>query len=208
MIRKEPTLNDLVTSEDKATRQIDIKCQHVRRRQTTAEGSRTGQPHHIVPAVGRTVVVRIKSEQLKVEIQTARRNHLRGRQDAGTISCLHQTRSTDRADRARSAQLSARSHSNRPCCIQRSVHHQLARIDRCGATEGTLTIQSGRSGSLLGKAARSLNHPIKLRIHCTPNRQISVPQLDGPSNPVHRSKLLTLPIQIKNGPSRLNHRAC
>ena len=91
LIRKEPTLNDLVASEDKATRQIDIKCQHVRRRQTTAEGSRTGQPYHIVPAVGRTAVVRIKSEQLKVEIQAARRNHLRGRQDAWTVARLHKT---------------------------------------------------------------------------------------------------------------------
>ena len=207
MIRKESALEHLATAKDEAARQIDIKRQHVRRRQTATERSRTGQPHYVVPTVRRIAVRRIEAEQLKVEVQTARRNHLSRRQDAGAISRFHQTRSTDRADRARSAQLGARRNRYRPCGVESPVHNQLARIHRRGTAEGALTIQRRRSGSLLRKAARALDHPIKLRIHRTPDRKISTPQLDRSSNPVHGRKLLTLSVQVENCSSRLNHRA-
>ena len=91
MIRKESTLKRLVGSKDKAARQINVKRQHVRGCQTAAERGRARQAHHVVSAVGRTAVVRIKSKQLKVEIQAARRNHLRRRQDARTVSRFHKT---------------------------------------------------------------------------------------------------------------------
>ena len=207
MIRKESTLKHLATAKDEATWQIDIKRQHVRRRQTATERSRTRQPHHVVPTVSRTAVRRIEAEQLKVKVQTTRRNHLRRRQDAGTISCLHQTRTTDRADRARPAQLGARRNRYRPCGVESPVHNQLTRIHRRGTAEGALTIQRCRSGSLLGKATRALDHPIKLRIDRSTDRQTSASQLDCSPHPVHGRKLLTLSVQIQNGSSRLNHRA-
>ena len=206
LIRKESTFKHLATAKDEASWQIDIKRQHVRRRQTATERSRTGQPHHIVPTVRRIAVRRIEAEQLKVEVQTARRNHLRHRQDSGTVARLHQTRSTDRADRARSAQLGARRNRYRPCGVESPVHNQLARIHRRGTAEGALTIQRRRSGSLLGKAARALDHPIKLRIHRSTDRQTSAPQLDCSPQPVHGRKLLTLSVQVENGSGRLNHR--
>ena len=208
LIRKKPALKRLVASKDKAAWKIDIKRQHVRCRQTTAERGRTGQPHYVVHAVGRTAVDRVKSEQLKVEIQTTRRNHLRRRQDSWAVPRFHQARSTYRSDRAGSAQLGAIRYRHRPCGVESPVHHQLARIHRRGTAEGALTIQRRRSGSLLVETARPLDHPVKLRIHRTTDRQISTPQLDRSSNPVHSRKLLAFPIKIQNGPSRLNHGTC
>ena len=194
LIRKDPTLKHLVASKDKAAWKIDIKRQHVRCRQTAPERCRTGQPHYVVHAVGRTAVDWIKPKQLEIKVQPARRNHLRRRQNSWAISRFHQTRSTDRSDRARSAQLGAIRHRHRSCGVESPIHHQLARIHRRGTAEDALTIQRRRSGSLLGKAARALDHPIKLRIHRTPDRQISTPQLDRSSSPIHGRKLLALSI--------------
>ena len=205
MICKDPALKHLVGSKDKAARQINVKRQHVRGCQTAAERGRARQAHHVVSAVRRTAVDRIKSKQLKVEIQAARRNHLRRCEDARTVSRLDQTRSTDRSDCARSTQLGPRRHRYRPRGVQRPVHHQLARIHRRGSVKGALPVQRGGSRPLLRKSARTLDDPVILGIRRTPNRQISVPQLDRSPNPVHRSKFLTLPIQVENGPSRLNH---